>query len=106
MLIILSVYLKNVVKYVTKEFLPKKERTYHVVTTFVAIAGQRKTLMSLVSSLHVLFLSFCSYLEQSVTEGGGREIICPGHDCSQPVPMVHYIHTNVYTYDVFIPLSF
>ena len=31
------------------------------------------------------------YLEVSVAEGGGKDIHCPGHDCSRPVPIVSYI---------------
>ena len=27
----------------------------------------------------------------SVAEGGGKDIHCPGHDCSRPVPIVSYI---------------
>jgi ankyrin repeat/IBR domain-containing protein 1 len=29
---------------------------------------------------------WASYVQVSVAEGGGKDILCPGHDCSQPVP--------------------
>ena len=36
----------------------------------------------------VHFLRDYSYVEVSVKEGGGKDIPCPGFDCSRPVPMV------------------
>ena len=45
-------------------------------------------LLLLLLILNSLCLSLHSYLEVSVKEGGGKDISCPGHDCSTPVPMV------------------